>query len=186
MNAVHAESARQAKLGELMEARNRWILPTVVALLSFVLPVPMLSIVYITAPDSPLFAGPSFPIALMPPGSMPDFPNDPLSPLFLVSTASSILAAALIGASAVLVLGLWFRRAKPSSLCAAVVGPVALWLLVFVIPMSHRVIRDYNAGFTRTDMLSYTAILGAWVLAAVVSHLAFMIWARRRWESSPS
>ena len=169
-----------------MVARNRWILPTVVALLGFVLPLSMLSVVYITAPDSPLFAGPSFPLALMPPGSMPDFPNDPVSPLFVVSAGACVLAAALFGASTVVLLGWWSRRAKLSSLLVAIAGPIVIWLLVFVLPMSHRAIRDYNAGFTRTDLLTYTALLWTWELAAIVAHVAVVLWARRRWAGLPT
>lgn len=169
-----------------MSERNPWVLPSVVALLGFLLPVSMLSFVYLTAPDSPLFTGPSLPLAFMPPGSMPDFPNGPMSPVFVGLVGLGVVMSAVFGASAVVLLGTWFRRARYSSLAAAIAGPVALWLLVFVIPMSHRVIRDYNAGFTRTDLLSYTALLWTWVLAAVVAHVVVGRWARKQWASSPT
>jgi hypothetical protein len=169
-----------------MTARNPWFLPSVIALLGFILPVSMLSILYVTAPDFSISVGPLLPPELMPPGSMPDFPNGPVSAFFAAALAMFVVAAAFFGVAGIVWLGWWFRRAKLSSLLAVVVGPVLLWVLVFVIPMAHRVIRDYNAGFTRTDLLSYTAVLWAWVLGAIVAQVAVALWARSRWVELPT
>ena len=153
-----------------MAAGKSWALRLAVVFISFVLPVSMLLVVFILAPDSPLVAGPTLPLAFMPPGVMPDFENGPISPLFALAVVVLCLAATGFAAVGIIVQS---RRQRPhlASLVAVAAPPALLWLLVVAFPLAHRVIRDWNPGFTRTDLLSYTAILFVWVVAAVVMHI---------------